>query len=212
MVKNESSESRILAAARSEFCEFGLRGARMQAIADRCGVNKALVHYYFRSKERLYEAVLKDIVHTMRTAIDRHLDDDDAGADIRVLLRNIISVYIGTLRQYPDIARFMFREVAEGGTHLPSLISQVAPVVRELPLKISLRFAAEMDAGTIRRMPGVHLLLNILGMCVFTFAAQPIISAISRNLDLKIGFDDVFYEERIDTILEMVLRGIMTAP
>ena len=207
-----SPESRILAAARSEFVAFGLRGARMQSIADRCGVNKALLHYYFRSKERLYEAVLKDIVQTMRTALESQLDEDAANGDIRTLLRRIITVYVRTLQRNPDIVRFMFREIAEGGNYLPELVTQVAPLVQDIPGRIMRRFGEEADAGTIRRMSWHHLMLNIIGMCIFTFVAQPVVTEISRQLRIDIDFDETFFDERIDTILDMVLHGIMTGP
>ena len=130
MADSDSPEQKILAAARSEFIEFGLRGARTQAIADRCGVNKALLHYYFRSKDRLYEAVLQDIARTMRSAMELQLEEVGDDEEIRSLLRRVIATYIGTLQRNPDIARFMFREIAEGGGHLPGLIAQIAPSVR----------------------------------------------------------------------------------
>ena len=182
----------------------------MQSIADRCGVNKALLHYYYRSKKRLYEAVLQDIVQTMRGAIEPQLGDDAVDGDIRTLLRGIITTYIRTLQRNPDIVRFMFREIAEGGTHLPELIAQVAPMVRGIPERISRRLAAEVEAGTIRKVPGIQLMLNIIGMCIFTFVAQPMVSEISRQLSLNIDFDEYFFEERIENILDMVMQGIAT--
>ena len=210
MVKENSPESKILAAARSEFIEFGLRGARMQSIADRCGVNKALLHYYFRSKEKLYEAALQDIVQTIRSAVQVQLDEDEADGDIRTLLRRIISTYIRILQQNPDIVRFFLREVAEGGTHLPGLITMVAPVVRDIPERIMKRFAVEIQAGSVRKQSPLHMILNLLGMCIFTFVAHPVVAEVSRQMNLGITFDDTFFDERIDMILEMVMNGIVT--
>ncbi len=212
MVESESPEQKILAAARSEFIEFGFHGARTQAIADRCGVNKALLHYYFRSKERLYEAVLQDIAQTMRAAMEVQLEEGDPGEDIRSLLRRIIATYIGTLQHNPDIARFMFREIAEGGGHLPGLIAQVAPSVSGIPEHIGRRLAAEVGAGKIREVAGIHLLLNIVGMCVFTFVARPIVAEVSRQFDMRITFDDSFYRDRIESIVDLVMQGITTDP
>lgn len=207
-----SPEQKILAAARSEFIEFGLRGARTQAIADRCGVNKALLHYYFRSKDRLYEAVLQDIARTMRCAMEVQLEEGSPDEDIRSLFRRIIATYIGTLQHNPDIARFMFREIAEGGEHLPGLIARIAPSVYGIPEHIGRRLAAEVKAGTIREVPGIHLLLNIVGMCVFTFVARPIIAEVSRQFTMQITFDDSFYRDRIESIVDMVMQGITTDP
>jgi TetR/AcrR family transcriptional regulator len=210
MVKPDSPEVKILTGARAEFCEFGLRGARMQSIADRCGVNKALLHYYFRSKEKLYEAVLQDIVQTMRGAVQVQLDEDEDEGDIRTLLRRIISTYIRILQQNPDIVRFILRETAEGGTHLPGLVALVVPKVRDIPERIGKRLAAETEAGRIRKIKPVHFMLNLIGMCIFTFVARPIMAEINNLMHLGITFDDSFFNERIDMILEMVMNGIAT--
>jgi TetR/AcrR family transcriptional regulator len=210
MVKNETSESRILAGARQEFIEHGLRGARMQAIADRCGVNKALLHYYFRSKEGLYQAVLQEIVQTMRAAIDEQLITPSTGDDIQALLHRFISVYIRTLHSNPDFPRFMFREIADGGTNMSKLIESVAPLVKNIPIEINRRLLAGMESGKIKRVPPLHLMLNVLGMCIFTFIARPIIAEINKQVNLGITFDASFFDMRIRTILDMVMNGIST--
>jgi TetR/AcrR family transcriptional regulator len=212
MFNGETTESRILAGARREFIDHGLRGARMQAIADRSGVNKALLHYYFRSKERLYQAVFQSIAETMRSAIIEQLIHEDASDDIRSLLRRIISVYITTLRNNPDFPRFILREIADGGSSLTKLIASFAPSVSDIPRRINRRLLAEMDAGRIKRLPPLHLILNILGMCIFTFIAQPIVAEINKQFHLGVDFDASFFDTRIETILDMVMHGIAAEP
>ncbi|MEO1434911.1 MAG: helix-turn-helix domain-containing protein, partial [Bacteroidota bacterium] len=59
------TENRILEIARSEFVKNGFSGTRMQAIADKAEINKAMLHYYFRSKEKLYREIFQDILNTM---------------------------------------------------------------------------------------------------------------------------------------------------
>ncbi|MBN1577991.1 MAG: TetR/AcrR family transcriptional regulator [Chitinispirillaceae bacterium] len=212
MVKTETPESRILAGARQEFIEHGLGGARMQAIADRCGVNKALLHYYFRSKERLYQAVLQEIVQTMRNAIDEQLVTMNPGDDIRTLLHRFIAVYIRTLRSNPDFPRFMLREMADGGTNLSELIESVAPMLKNIPIEINRRLSAGMESGRIKRISPLHLMLNILGMCIFTFIARPIVIEINKQMPLGIEFDAAFFDMRIETILDMAMHGIAADP
>lgn len=212
MVKNRTTESRILSGARQEFIENGLRGARMQSIADRCSVNKALLHYYFRSKERLYQAVLQDIVQTMRAAINEQMLTVTPGNDIRTMLRRFVSVYIRILLNNPDFPRFMLREMADGGVNLPELIESAAPLVKSIPEEINRRLSAGMSSGKIRRIPNLHLMLNVVGMCIVTFIAQPLLAEIDKQMRLGIEFDASFFDMRIETILDMVMHGIAVEP
>ena len=203
-----TTESRIFTAARQEFIEHGFKGARMQSIADRCEVNKALLHYYFRSKERLYQEVFCDIMQTMKSALTSHLTGIDTVGDIRSMLRGIVTVYITTLRANPDFPRFILREIVEGGRNMGVVIEMLVPQLHDVPGRIHKLLEKEITAGTIKRLDPLHLMLNVLGMCIFTFIAQPILSEVNKQLHVGITFDTPFFETRIETILDMVLNGI----
>ncbi len=199
----DSSELRILAAAREEFIDRGLRGARMQSIADRAGVNKALVHYYFRSKEKLYDAVLQDMMRTIVGALQGALPADAAETDLRTLLRKIVTAYITTFQRNPNFPRFIIRELADGGTRLPALIDAGIMTAGVYPRRIYGLLVAGMERGTIRTIKPVHFLLNLLGMCVFTFIARPILTLVNERATLGIAFDDAFFSDRIDSIVDL---------
>jgi AcrR family transcriptional regulator len=209
VTENETTEKRIIAGARTEFIENGFRGARMQAIADRCGVNKALLHYYYRSKERLYEAVFHDIAETMRVALEETLVMLDTNNDLRSFLRSIITAYIETLRKNSDFPRFFLREMADGGKMFPVFVQSVAPSFRNVPIKIHAFLTKEKLAGRIRDIPPLHVILNLLGMCIFTFIAQPVVVEISRQFNLGLEYDAGFFETRIEAILETAMHGFV---
>jgi AcrR family transcriptional regulator len=199
----DSSELRILAAAREEFIGRGLRGARMQSIADRAGVNKALVHYYFRSKEKLYDAVLQDTMRTIVGALQRELPPDTEETDLRTLLRRIVTAYITTFQSNPNFPRFIIRELADGGTRLPGLIDAGIMTAGVFPRRIHALLIAGMEQGTIRKIKPVHFLLNLLGMSIFTFIARPILTLVNKRAPLGIAFDDAFFTDRIDSIVDL---------
>jgi TetR/AcrR family transcriptional regulator len=208
-LKNSSAEVRILRAAREEFVERGLRGARMQAIADRAKVNKALLHYYFRTKERLYEAVLENILHTIGSALRSQLPtSDDKVDDIRALLRQIITVYITTFRLNPDFPRFMIREFADGGAHLPKIVNSFIAGFGDIPQRIYSLLQKEGAEGRMRPIVPFHIALNIVGMCVFTFIARPVLAIVDEHTSLNIKFDDKFFSDRINAIVTMACDGI----
>jgi len=206
--KNASAEERILRAAREVFIECGLAGTRMQTIADRAGANKALLHYYFRSKERLYEAVLENILTTIGSALRSQLPQGKEINDLRGLLRQIITVYINTFRSNPDFPRFMIREFADGGTHLPGIVNLFISGFGDIPRRIYGLLQKEALRGRMRTVVPLHIVLNIVGMCVFTFIAQPVLAIVDKKTSLHLTFDDAFFTDRINAIVTMACDGI----
>ena len=207
-LNNGSAEERILRAARQVFIERGLAGARMQMIADRAGTNKALLHYYFRTKERLYEAVLENILTTIGSALRGQLPREKKVKDIRGLLRQIVTAYINTFRENPDFPRFMMREFAEGGAHLPRIVNLFIAGFGDVPLRIYRLLQKEKLRENIRNIVPVHIALNIVGMCVFTFIARPILSIVDKKTSLNLTFNDAFFTDRINAIVTMACDGI----
>ena len=206
--RNASAEERILRAAREVFIKRGLAGARMQMIADRAGANKALLHYYFRSKERLYEAVFENILATIGSALRSQLPHDREVNDLRGLLRQIITVYINTFRANPDFPRFMVREFADGGAHLPGIVNLFIAGFGDIPRRIYGLMQKEALQGRLRPVVPIHIALNIVGMCVFTFIARPVLAVVDKNTSLNLKFDDDFFNDRINAIVTMACDGI----
>jgi TetR/AcrR family transcriptional regulator len=207
--KNGSAEERILRAAREVFIERGLGGARMQTIADRAGANKALLHYYFRSKEQLYEAVFENILTTIGSALRSQLPPHDREInDLRGLLRQIVTVYINTFRANPDFPRFMIREFADGGAHLPGIVNLFISGFGDIPRRIYGLMQKEAGLGHMRTIVPVHIALNIVGMCVFTFIARPVLAVANKKTSLNLKFDDEFFNDRINAIVTMACDGI----
>jgi TetR/AcrR family transcriptional regulator len=205
---DDSTERKILHAAREEFIAQGLRGARMQAIADRADVNKALVHYYFRSKEKLYGAVLENILTTIGSALRAQLSKEREVDDLRQLLRQIVTVYIKTLQSNQDFPRFILREMADGGARLKGLVEVFLANFGDIPRHLYLQLVKETGKGRLRPIPPVHFALNLAGMTLFPFIARPMVNVISEQAKLNIAFDDAFFRERIDAIVTMACDGI----
>ena len=199
----DSAEQRILAAAREEFIGRGLRGRAHAVDRRQDRRQQGAAHYYFRTKEKLYDAVLHDTMITIVAALRKELPAETEDTDLRSLLRKIVSVYITTLQKNPDFPRFIIRELADGGTRLPRLIDAGISTVGDFPRRIHRLLVAGMEQGFIRPIKPVHFLLNLLGMCVFTFIARPILSLVNERAHIGIVFDDAFFRDRIDAIVDM---------
>jgi len=107
---------RILDAAEQAFADNGLAGARTAAIADDAGVNKAMLHYYFGSKEELYVAVLGRVIEQVSCLADAALTD--IGADPMERLSRFMDGYASILRAHPNFAPIMVRELLNGAPHV----------------------------------------------------------------------------------------------
>lgn len=122
MQKSLETKERILHAAKKEFAERGFDGARMGSIARRANANQALLHYYFKSKEKLYEEVLQHYFiiedeKLFREGLSKFSLSHHEGLYIGIYL--LVKLPFGGLD--PDFSRIMSREVAEGRKHLRNL-------------------------------------------------------------------------------------------
>jgi AcrR family transcriptional regulator len=103
-----STESKILAAAKDQFIRNGLDGTSMQSIADAAGINKSLLHYYYRTKQNLFEAVFR---YAIKKFVPRVLDSMITGKTIFERVRMIISQYLDMLDENPFIPMFVLHEI-----------------------------------------------------------------------------------------------------
>lgn len=201
----QETESLILAAARTEFIAHGLRGARMQQIADRAGLNKALLHYYFRSKEKLYEAALSsmmlEVVASLRSAMQGA--EGAATQNGAQILEMMVRAYTRVLRDNPDFPRMLARELADGGQGFAAVAQVVAPAIAQIRERMG-AVAREFDSA--QGVPLEHMMISMMSMVAGTFVFQPLYMQILPATGTELVLDDAFYEERVRNIL-FLLRG-----
>jgi TetR/AcrR family transcriptional regulator len=203
-----ATEQKILSAARLEFSERGFDGARMQAIADHAGVNKALLHYYFRSKEKLFEVTLHDIILKLWADIQAQMNKHQEETDLRALITTVVSVYINTFAAQPMIPKMIVREVAVQSPVIFRVIGDAISAIDIAPATILSIYNRELARGSIRPINPLHFMMNLMGMCAAAFIVKPIVEYISGKAGKPIAFDRKFYHKRIEAITEMACDGI----
>jgi TetR/AcrR family transcriptional regulator len=208
LASSDGAEKKILDAARGEFIAKGIDGARMQVIAERAGVNKALLHYYYRSKDKLYQTVLQDILQSVWGRIQAEFQERGKPEGLEPVLHTLVSSYIRTLADNPEFPLFIFREVAGGGKAFQPLMAQTLAKFGEVPAAVFKALRSEIAAGRARPFHPVHFFLNVMGMCVITFLAKPMVEKF-EVLGLKLGAGDKFLEERVQAITSMALHGVL---
>jgi TetR/AcrR family transcriptional regulator len=203
-----TTEQRILAAARLEFCERGLDGARMQAIADRAGVNKALLHYYFRTKEKLFEIIIHDIASNIWRQINEDLDANPGARDFRSAVRSLVSSYIMTFAHQPEIPLILIRLLINRDRNFLPAAQSIIRAIGDEPRRIFSLFEKETKTGSIKKLDPVQLIMSVMSMIIMTFVSRPIVEILQQKTGLSITYDEKFYKARIDFITNLVFDGI----
>jgi len=173
-MKEESvnvSETTILDAARAVFTEKGMAGARMQEIADRAGINKAMLHYYFRSKEKLFDRVFQEAFLQFWPKIEMQLSAD---INPRLLIKGIIGSYVELFLEKPYLPNFIISEL----TRDPERIEKLMLESGVAPMQLVKYVQHQMEQGVMVPMDPRELFINVIALCIFPFAGRPLISRI----------------------------------
>lgn len=168
---------KILSAARIEFHRAGYDGARMQDIADAAGINKALVHYYFRSKDALFEAVFQE---SFRTNFQPIIEVMQLHLPLEEKVVRFVNEYITTIQIHPYIPGFVIHELHRN----PDRMAALAVSMNRTAIGHFMEQLREgMDDGRYRQMDPRQALISLLSMMLFPFMAAPVMKGIF-NLDI----------------------------
>jgi len=155
----------LLAAGRTLFAERGYDGVPVATIAQRAGVNKAMINYHFGGKRKLYRTIVSDTFAEIVAHVERLAESSRPAPEV---LRQLIAVIgdMATLR-HPHFCAMMLREVVAGGTHLdPELIEQPARMLGAVQRIV----ARGIRAGDFRPVDPLLTHLSLVGSLVFFFA------------------------------------------
>lgn len=200
MKKDSSTEQKILDAARKVFVRKGMAGARMQDIADEAGINKALLHYYFRNKEMLFEVIFAEAANVLFPKINKIFESDDP---LFVKLENFVANYIDVVLENPYLPLFVLNEINQDPRRFISKILGEKNTLR--PQKFLEQIEREVKKGVIKRISPVQLLMNLISMTIFPFVAQPM-------FQINLGLDELQFraimEQRKKEIPKFIIDSI----
>ena len=201
MAENDKlTEERIFEAATEVFIHKGMDGARMQDIAGHAGINKALLHYYFRTKDQLFNAVFemiaKKILKKFAPVFDENLSLDEK-------IRFFFKEHITFLQENPGLPGFILNEVNRNPARIKKLLSNID--FELLWQNLYEQHKDELEKYNITKAAMPQLMISIAAMSVFPFAARGIIEGILE----KAGIDfNKYIEERKVFAAEFVINAI----
>jgi AcrR family transcriptional regulator len=201
MVKSSSTEQKIIDAARKVFVKKGMAGARMQEIADEAGINKALLHYYFRSKEKLFDRIFLEAFKTVSFGVGSTFSGKGT---VLEKLKKFIDLYMDVLMNNQYLPVFVLGELNHNPERLQKIIEQNITSIME---SFFAEIVKEINNGTIKPMHPVHIILNIMGMLILPFIARPLVAPIIKE-SLNLDFDQIIQERKIE-VYNFVVEAIL---
>jgi AcrR family transcriptional regulator len=199
------AKDKILKAAIDEFVEYGFYGARTQRIANRAKVNKALLHYYYSSKEKIYEQVLQTLAGAV---FDRLSTLSDDHMEPREKISQIIDVYIDVFTNYGDNVKIVLYEVMRGGGTLKRVVLSKAYRIAPTFRKFESYFKNEMKKGTIRKFSVIQLFISIMGQIAPVYVGKQVISRVATGLGIDRFISDAVINDRKKFVLDLIMYGI----
>lgn len=201
--KSVNTEQLILEAAEREFLLKGYAGARTSAIAEAAGVTHAMLHYYFRTKDKLFDTILDRKIKLLRDVMLGSIGDADK--PLFQKLADTVSNHIDFLAANPDLPRFMVNEIF----YNPARMQQILPLMKAHAPQVVANLQRQIDdmaaGGECRRIDAAMLMVDIVSLNVFSFMAAPMVeSMLGDRFSDRASFIEQRKRENIDTIMRKI--------
>ncbi|MCK5067164.1 MAG: TetR/AcrR family transcriptional regulator [Bacteroidales bacterium] len=203
MVLQTETEEKIIASAEKLFYQRGKAGCSMQDIANDAGINRTLLNYYFRSKDQLFEAVFRKAMGSFVPSLASILHSD---ITFQEYVPAMVETVIDTLIENPQIPTFVLQELSSNPARMPQIIREMGinPAIAKK------KMAADGVLPADQNYDSIQLIINILSLCIFPFAARPVI------IDILFDGDNDAYiaamKERKKLVPGMVKQFMMQNP
>nr|AWJ66182.1 transcriptional regulator, TetR family [uncultured bacterium] len=194
-----STEQVILNAAITIFQKKGMAGARMQEIADEANINKAMLHYYFRNKQQLFEAVFMQAFQKLAPQVNSIFNSEDS---VFEKINGFTESYISFVIANPYLPTFLIQEINMNQNFTESFLN--AHSVPN-PTLFENQIAEEVEKGILKPIDSKQLLLNLFSLCAFPFVGSGLVKGI---LKLDEESFNALMEDRKTLIAELIINSI----
>jgi len=187
-----STEEKIMQAAKKLFTQKGFAATRTRDIAEEAGINLALLNYYFRSKEKLFNIVMMDNFRQFIKGISVNLLDETATIEQKIA--KVVTAYIDFLTRHPDLPLFILNEIRGNPSRIVQELSAEIGPIRSHFLR-QLQEAGRQ--GKIAPIDPFHFIANMVGLTVFPFVGRPLLQRVTGVNDQQFM---AFMEERKELV------------
>ena len=210
MVKKNSAEEKevnkeqaILDAAEHEFLEKGFEASKTTKIASLAGVTHAMLHYYYRTKENLFDLVFDKKTRLLKESMFKAFDNPDLPFLEKV--QTGIESHFEFIKANSSLPRFVLNELIYKPARLKFLEKKIKKIAADVGTKISAEIEREVKKGTINPINPVTLMVDIASLNIFVFAALPLLRIIAVG---HYESEDAFLEARKKENVEIIMRRL----
>lgn len=201
------TEIKILKAAEEEFLNKGYDGAKTMNIAKKAGVTHAMLHYYYRTKENLYNKILDAKISLLSQSIMAPFINVDL--PITEKIRRGMGAHFDFLRANPALPRFVVNEILSNETRVGAVAEKLEKILSNMLPPFQSQLDDMYNQGKMVKVNAIHLILDITSLNVFTFTVMPLLKlVISKNFP---DIDD-FLEHRKAENIDVIMRRILVNP
>ncbi|HMA99591.1 MAG TPA: TetR/AcrR family transcriptional regulator [Spirochaetota bacterium] len=208
--KEAKTKAAVFRAAIDEFIACGFYGARMQRIADRAGVNKAMIHYYFRNKKTVYTEVLDNALEILIIELNSIGSEE---LKIEKKLGQIVDVYIRIFSKYNNYVKLLLYEVIRGGAELRKLISAKSSRIPLNPANgaIYTYFKKEIKKGRLKKINVIQLFISIVSQMAPLFFVKDMFKDMIKIPGMQKLVFNKLVKNRKKFVIDLILNGIKPA-
>lgn len=205
LIEDQTTEERIIAAAKGVFLEKGMAGARMQDIADRAGINKALLHYYFRNKEKLFLIIFREQVQSFLPQIQAIFS---TAPDLPTVIRGFVQAYMPMMARQPYLAPFIIHEINQNPQTMWEALNYAGS--EPFPIHAFCQLVdREIREGRIRPIDPHQLWTHMMGLCLFPFLGRPLMKIVFQYDDPQF---DQFLDQRQEEVILLLVSSLCLKP
>lgn len=201
--QNKDTETRILQAAEQEFLSKGFIGARTTSIAEAAGVTHAMFHYYFRTKEKLFDRIISEKIALLKEAVTGSIMD--INAPLNEIVGNVINNHLEFIAANPDLPRFLLGEIYSNPERLASFLDSLSGIAPTFISVLQSKIDDESAKGLCRRVDAKMLMLDIVSLNIFAYMAAPAVNAALGDCMVDA---ETFLEQRKRENCDTIMRKI----
>jgi len=197
MEDQKSTEDKIKEAARTIFMKKGYAATKTRDIAEQAGINLALLNYYFRSKEKLFQQIMMESLFNFLKDLAGIFMDKHTSLEVK--FERIVSSYIDQIKKQPDIPMFILSELRSNPQQFTSKMSQTLQLKQSVLYQQLLEHLGEEKA---QQLDPVHVIMNLMGLTLFPFVGKPM-------LEMVAGVQHHQFNEMMEERKELIPKWIM---
>jgi AcrR family transcriptional regulator len=199
---DDSTELKIKIAARNVFHKKGFAAARTRDIAEEAGINLALLNYYFRSKEKLFDLIMIETLQTFIQSVAKVFNDEGSTLDEKVTI--LADKYIDLLLEEPEIPIFLLNELRSHPNTLLKKFNLKKVVANSVLLR---QWQQSMKENKLPAMHPLHFMVNLIALVVFPFIGSPMLRSIGSMNDEQ--FRKMMLERK--TLIPIWIKAMLKA-